>query len=711
MAQPKNEFATARPMVTVLADHPILEKRKLGKGEEEEGDGFQLEAKLAVAYDILRHERTRTPVTVAVYGSWGAGKSSAMRWLARQLDAWNKCDDDERGGHPKVRHIWFDPWRYTTKEQVWRGLIAEVILGSINVEDISVERVKKAAKQFGGFLGRAFLVATSKVAVKAGPPGAQVEMKGEALQEIFDEMREVTHPEKAFLNDFEDTLRSWVDDTIGKNERMVIFIDDLDRCLPEVTIEVLEALKLYLNIPKLSFVVGVDRSVVDAVLRQRYEKQGVNPDKAGQYLDKIFQVEVDVSPSQVEMEAYAKALVEALDTVTGGHWSKQLKAAGVAHGGKFRDIVEAKIRRLCRDNPREVKRLLNSTLMRARAAEQNERLGTDHALLFTQGAQVFLLGRFLVRAFGHGTDGALLRKDVQAFFADWSKFVLDKPDYKRPEASGAPLENEPEPEARRGEAREKEDLDPAWAALQKRQPRHAGKRLDVMDRGDFHDLMSIPFSREVAAATASTAPKEAPTKPPKTEQPKPGEGAPTPAHPTPAELPDAIRVAIARQLDKPADGLSEEDLQGIVELHLKGVEVTDADFEALRSLVNLRRLVIDGTATGDEGAAALATLLNLTTLSLSNTQVGDEGARALAALNNLTSLSLSNTQVGDEGARALAALDNLQLLFLETTQVGDEGARALAALDNLTWLYLPESQVSEVGLEVLRAKRGLRVVT
>ena len=78
----------------------------------------------------------------------------------------------------------------------------------------------------------------------------------------------------------------------------VTFIDDLDRCLPEATLEILEVLKLYLNFQQLIFVVGLDRSVVDQIVRHNYvERLAGDPDgreaqtarvKADQYLDKMF---------------------------------------------------------------------------------------------------------------------------------------------------------------------------------------------------------------------------------------------------------------------------------------------------------------------------------------------------------------------------------------------------------------------------------------
>jgi predicted KAP-like P-loop ATPase len=83
------------------------------------------------------------------------------------------------------------------------------------------------------------------------------------FREIYEEFDKANHPEKAYLNQFEDTLKSWVKGFLKDDARIALFIDDLDRCMPQVTLEVLEAIKLYLNIPQIIFVVGLDRSVVD----------------------------------------------------------------------------------------------------------------------------------------------------------------------------------------------------------------------------------------------------------------------------------------------------------------------------------------------------------------------------------------------------------------------------------------------------------------
>src|ERR1700686_3850445 len=53
--------------------------------------------RLGAVLDILRHGNTRCPITVAIYGDWDTGKTSAMRWLESQLREWNKLDVRARG--------------------------------------------------------------------------------------------------------------------------------------------------------------------------------------------------------------------------------------------------------------------------------------------------------------------------------------------------------------------------------------------------------------------------------------------------------------------------------------------------------------------------------------------------------------------------------------------------------------------------------------
>jgi len=348
-------FATRKPKLTVLTDEPL-------RTEEASEEKFNLRYKVGPVYDILRYPRTETPMAILISGSWGTSKTSAMRWLHGLLDIWNKkagADDI------KVRPVWFYPWKYDNKEDVRRGLIASVVLNAIDVSSASRKTVRKAFKLLGTFVGKSALdlIAGQKISV------AGFEVSGKAVQKIIDHYQEAAHPEKPYLHPFETVMETWVKDSLGKSQRMVIFIDDLDRCMPEIALQVLEALKLYLNIEKLIFVVGVDKDVVEKLVVEHYKKLGLvkseekdkteegkkqeeaEEAKAKQYLSKMFQVEVNLEPTEMQISDFFD---EQLKELT--YWEKYLSPD---EQNLFRDLVLEFAGR----NPREVKRLLNSALM------------------------------------------------------------------------------------------------------------------------------------------------------------------------------------------------------------------------------------------------------------------------------------------------------------------------------------------------------------
>ena len=378
-------LALQEPRITVLTDQPLATW-------EAYRESFALDFRMGPILDIVRHPATRTPLAVAVYGTWGAGKTTAMKWLHALLDTWNK----EKKGKDAIRvtPVWFYPWKYQSKEDVWRGLVAEVIIESLSINDVTVPKVVNAAKRFGMFLGRSFVHALANLTLKVETPDAAglkvgAELSLSSIKDILAEYREASHPEKAYLNEFEDTLRSWVQDSLGEKDRMIIFIDDLDRCMPEVALQVLEALKLYLNIENLIFVVGVDREVIDTLVSEHYKDLGLNPEKSANYLAKMFQVEVTLEPSEGQVEAF---LDEQLTDLP--YWKDQLD-----------DVPQEALRRvilkLAGRNPRELKRLLNSALIGGAGAlnlayDDDE----DPPFTFAQGLQLFFVRKILDERFG-----------------------------------------------------------------------------------------------------------------------------------------------------------------------------------------------------------------------------------------------------------------------------------------------------------------------
>ncbi len=97
---------------------------------------------------------------------------------------------------------------------------------------------------------------------------------------------------------------------IYQNGRLIVFIDDLDRCLPEKTVEILEVMKLFLDVPKCVFVVGVAKDVIEKAIEARYKtNEQEKPILGKDYINKIIQVPFTIPPIREDvMEGFIKNL-------------------------------------------------------------------------------------------------------------------------------------------------------------------------------------------------------------------------------------------------------------------------------------------------------------------------------------------------------------------------------------------------------------------
>jgi hypothetical protein len=439
--------------------------------------------------------------------------------------------------------------------------------------------------------------------------------------------------------------------------------------------------------------------VVDGVVIKHYDTHGLGREKARQYLDKIFQVEIQISPSEQQMKEFLDKQVSALDESTGGYWKHKLRE-------DHRRALESGIRELARHNPRETKRLLNSALLRGRAAADNPdlRQGQDESVLFAQGVQLFLIQRIVHNWLSNGRN--LLREDkALGWFERWSVVAQQFPEFEPPareskDDAATAQKGRPESEAER-----------AYEDLKK--VRLTGDDLKVVDKvllledNLLWHLLRIPFSTEVAQFA------------PKLEKLRPPPGLPEPAtaqvRALPAEnlmvtLPSIIRDRIGKELRKPVDQLASTDLSEVKALNLSSSEISVADLVHIAKLTGLQKLILDGRPVTDGGLAQLVKLTGLQTLSLIGTQVTDAGLAHLVKLTGLQYLYLSETKVTDAGLAHLVKLTGLQDLSLDRTHVTDAGLAHLVKLTGLQTLYLSGPQITDAGLAHLVKLTGLQTL-
>jgi len=265
-----------------------------------------------------------TPITIGIFGPWGSGKTSLMRLVAEQLI------NRRTAGHRWAQAVWFNAWQYERDEgALWRALLLRVLEGlesdQLSKEDAQqiadwrmrlytdVQRTEAGSIQIDWpKLGKGALhLGLSLIPTSATFLELVQLLQGEVgtLEEIVSafqrERTEIYRRQLMLLEEFQGGFAHLVREYVwSRNGLLVVFIDDLDRCLPERAVEVLEAIKLFLDVKGCVFFIAVDRDVIERVVRVRYasylvgeDERGSNVPIAGQnYLEKIVQLPFHLPP-------------------------------------------------------------------------------------------------------------------------------------------------------------------------------------------------------------------------------------------------------------------------------------------------------------------------------------------------------------------------------------------------------------------------------
>lgn len=240
----------------MFTDNPITSR-------DEDAFGF---ATYVEVLGTVIQQTTPRPFCLGVFGPWGSGKSSFMRMLQSDLEA------------QKIPTIWFNPWKYDQKEDLWNALI-QTVLSAIS-EHVVDEKVKEKIKN----LARSATWLALKKAITALTVGVISEANLDTIAEAFSQTDEKYY---RHINHFEEDF-AFVVKHYSNDDKLVVFIDDLDRCLPENAITVLESLKLFFDNKYCIFVVGIDHDVVEEGIKHRYA--GKITLSGRDYLDKIIQI-------------------------------------------------------------------------------------------------------------------------------------------------------------------------------------------------------------------------------------------------------------------------------------------------------------------------------------------------------------------------------------------------------------------------------------
>ena len=270
------------------------------------------------------------PITVGLYGDWGSGKTSILKILEEEL----KNDND-------TVVVYFDGWSFESFDDAKMALIQGIVDALekdkrffAKVGDKATETYEALKKAFDKLKKSISWMRVLKFSAKTVIPVATAATTGgasliipmllSAFKDHQDDLGELLTGDKAeqFLKDTlnaEDEEKKYevvrefrkdFEDLIDKSKlgKIVVLIDDLDRCLPRHIIENLEAIKLFLNVPKTAFVIAADSYIVTNAIKSEYRDiidaaSDERPQLGNSYLEKFIQLPYKIpalSPKEVE---------------------------------------------------------------------------------------------------------------------------------------------------------------------------------------------------------------------------------------------------------------------------------------------------------------------------------------------------------------------------------------------------------------------------
>jgi len=381
--------------------------------------GFKVHADLLIS---VINDETVLPVTIGVFGDWGSGKSSVLKIIKNEFD---------KDVNQDSLCIYFNGWTFEGYDDAKAALLNAILKELVDnkklteeVKDTVKEKAKKLWRSINWMRGAGMIMknialpavsayftgglslipfTTQKlsewgidsqeklIAKLQSTEGAEF---FKALQKDSDERNDKTNVVADFRKDFEDLLKA------TKFKKLIVIIDDLDRCTPDRLIDNLEAVKLFLNVSNTAFIIGADPRIVEHAIEYRYKQKGKISEGEAKgivenYLEKLIQIPYNLPKlSDSEVETYISLLFCKRELPTEEFKRihdffinfRQRDRYSVCGFAAFKDLIEESqrdkilkslvsiptlvpiITQTLSGNPRQIKRFLNTLTLRQRLA-------------------------------------------------------------------------------------------------------------------------------------------------------------------------------------------------------------------------------------------------------------------------------------------------------------------------------------------------------
>lgn len=304
-----------------------------------------------------------TPLTVAIQGEWGSGKTSFM----------NQIHEDLCGKDKPFFGIWTRAWEYAMLGDPQKVLL-HMIQGMIRDIEQQAKTEGNSVDMSDAFhKARTVFVRMAELGVQAA--ASQVGISSASVSNFFSENRK-----NSSIEDLKEALEESVQASIAssriansrkKKSGFIFFIDDLDRLDPVVAVQFLELIKNIFDIKQCIFVLAIDYDVVVKGLKLKFGPRTEENDREFRsFFDKIIQVPFSIPTSSYNMSRFLEENLQEIGYVTKGELGSKKNlgeyacfiptASYNAKGVEVCQIFNALTKFSNGSNPRAVKRMLNT---------------------------------------------------------------------------------------------------------------------------------------------------------------------------------------------------------------------------------------------------------------------------------------------------------------------------------------------------------------
>lgn len=287
------------------------------------------------------------PFIAGVFGPWGSGKTSFCNLIAEHL----KKDEDEeyirkmlgKPARAKKQSVFkYNAWRYENDQHPLVPLL-QCLAEDRTVQDwlgVAGQTLKSLASALTINLGIGKFDAS-----KAIKQTAEEKKNNPTVQQGFDNLALASGAFSKHLDCLRKQLIRKRDLKNGK--QLYILVDDLDRCSPEKALDLLEKIKVILDLPQCVFVLALNEKALDGYIRKRYADNYGEDFSITEYLEKLVQLKVIIPDTK---ESLSGILGEKLQ----GIW-------GDTNSEKWQKLISL-VQKGAHDNPRSATRILNQLI-------------------------------------------------------------------------------------------------------------------------------------------------------------------------------------------------------------------------------------------------------------------------------------------------------------------------------------------------------------